>query len=58
VLSWTEELARFARRMDLAAKERELRLAGGASPRARQELARLGWTVEERIGEAASAAPR
>jgi hypothetical protein len=57
-LSWTEGLARFARRADLGAKERELRLTGRASPRARQELVRLGWMVQEQAGGVAAPAPR
>jgi hypothetical protein len=46
-LSWTERINRFASRPDLKAKQRILWLRGEATPRARQELARLGWTVRE-----------
>jgi hypothetical protein len=33
--AWTEHVARFAARPDLAAKDREIWLTGGLSPRAR-----------------------
>lgn len=46
-LSWTERIHRFAGRPDLKAKQRVLWLRGEATPRARQELTKLGWTVKE-----------
>ena len=46
-VAWTEGLARFAQRPDLKAPGREIWLSGRASPRAGQELSRLGWKVQE-----------
>jgi hypothetical protein len=46
-VSWTERLARFARRDDLKAAERSILLTGKMSPRARQEFEALGWKVNE-----------
>jgi hypothetical protein len=46
-LSWTERINRFATRPDMKAKQRILWLRGEATPRARQELTKLGWTVRE-----------
>jgi hypothetical protein len=46
-VAWTREVGDFARRPDLRAKERSVWLRGVASPRARQELTALGWTVNE-----------
>ena len=57
-LSWTERMARFARRADLAVKDRELRLTGQVSPRVRQELSRLGWTVQEQAIDPAATVTR
>ena len=48
-LSWTERMNRFASRPDLKAKQRVLWLRGETTPRARQELTRLGWTVKENV---------
>lgn len=44
-LSWTEEVADFAGRDDLLGRKPVLLLTGDASPRARAELAQLGWGV-------------
>jgi hypothetical protein len=44
---WTERVARFARREDLAAADRSVWLTGRMSPRAKQEFAALGWAVHE-----------
>lgn len=44
-LSWTEEVAEFARRDDLIGQKPVLLLSGDASPLARTELAANGWTV-------------
>ena len=46
-LAWTEKMNRFAGRPDLKAKQRILWLRGEATPLARQELTKLGWTVKE-----------
>jgi hypothetical protein len=49
-ISWTERVAGFATRPDVvAAKNRQLWLTGRLSPRARQELSALGWTVREGV---------
>jgi hypothetical protein len=49
-VSWTERVATFADRPDLArAKARRLWLAGKLSPRTRQELAARTWTIEEGV---------
>jgi len=47
LVSWTERVNRFATRTDLKGKPRIILLRGQATPRAKQELARLGWTVRE-----------
>jgi hypothetical protein len=44
-LSWTEEMAEFAHREDLAGRKPVLLLAGAASDRTRAELTALGWTI-------------
>jgi hypothetical protein len=46
-LSWTEGNNRFASRPDLKARQRVLWLRGPATPRAKEELTRMGWTVRE-----------
>ena len=46
-LAWTEKINRFTCRPDLKAKQRILWLRGEATPLARQELTRLGWTIRE-----------
>ena len=46
-VAWTEKVAGFARREDLAAPTRSLWLTGRMSPRARKEFEALGWTVHE-----------
>ncbi len=49
-VSWTERVAGFAERPDIAgAKARRLWLAGKLSPRARQELTARNWTIEEGV---------
>jgi hypothetical protein len=50
LVSWTERLQRFATRTDLKGRPRIILLRGGITPRAKQELTRLGWTVREKIG--------
>ena len=47
--SWTEGLSRFARRPDLRAGERSIVLTGKASPRAKREVAALGWSIREEV---------
>ncbi len=47
LVSWTERLHHFATRTDLKGKPRIILLRGQATPRAKQELTRLGWTVRE-----------
>jgi len=46
-VSWTEGLHRFATRRDLAAADRSILLRGRATPLAKTQLARLGWTTRE-----------
>jgi hypothetical protein len=48
-LAWTEEVAEFVGDRAWPSGRRELRLAGQASPRAREELARRGWTLRESV---------
>jgi hypothetical protein len=49
-VSWTERIASFAGRSDVAgAKARRLWLAGKVSPRTRQELTARKWTIEEGV---------
>ena len=61
-VSWTERVARFAERPDIAgAKARRLWLAGRLSSRARQELTARKWAVEEGVSfvpPPSAAAPR
>ena len=42
---WDASAAEFAQREELAGKRRMLLVAGTASPRAKQELERAGWTL-------------
>lgn len=44
-ISWTEEVAAFAQRDDLAVRKPLLLLTGDASPQARAEIAAAGWTI-------------
>ena len=46
-VSWTENIANFARRRDFAAGSLDIWLTGRMSPRARQEFERIGWRVHE-----------
>ena len=50
-VSWTDKLARFASRKDLAATSRQVRITGRTTPLARQELEALGWTVAEQVAD-------
>jgi hypothetical protein len=47
LLAWTERINLFATRPDLKAKEKILWLRGEATPEARQQLTKLGWTVRD-----------
>jgi hypothetical protein len=46
LLAWTPTIDHFVRRPDLKAATKVLWLSGQATPRARRELERLGWTVQ------------
>ncbi len=46
--SWTERVARFADREDLAAPKRTILLTGQATPLARRELVSRGWILKEK----------
>ena len=48
-VAWTQRVARFADRPDLAAADRQILVTGRVSPRARQELERRRWTVREGV---------
>lgn len=50
LLSWTKLVDDFARRPDLAGPQRSLLVTGAVTPRARQELASLGWSVSDNLG--------
>jgi hypothetical protein len=52
-VAWTQRVARLAQRDDLKAPERTAWLSGQASPRARKQLERQGWTVFESFSIAA-----
>ncbi len=47
LLAWTERINLFAVRPDLKAKKKILWLRGEATPEARQQLTKLGWTVRD-----------
>jgi hypothetical protein len=53
-VSWTERLARFARRPDLRARERSVVVTGRLTPRTRAELTALGWRIREETGPPAA----
>jgi hypothetical protein len=48
-VAWTERVARFAARPDLAARDRQIWLTGRLSPRTREELTKLKWGVRENV---------
>ena len=50
-VAWTERLARFANRSDLAAKQRTVLLTGRMSARAKKEFEALGWHVAEHASD-------
>jgi len=49
LVPWTKTVDDFARRADLAGPRRSLLLTGALTPRARQELTVLGWSVKENL---------
>lgn len=46
-VAWTARVAEFARRADLKAQERGIWLTGNISPRAHNEMTKLGWGVHD-----------
>jgi len=48
-VSWTERVAGFAERSDLAAPQRSVWIAGRMTPRAKAGFEALGWTVRENV---------
>ena len=48
-VAWTEDMARFAEREDLAAPERGVWISGRTTSRARQNFEALGWAVHEGV---------
>ena len=48
-VSWTELVAYFARRPDLARHQRIIWLTGQFSPAARENFRTLGWTLNEKV---------
>ena len=49
LVPWTKQVDDFARRADLAGPQRSVLVAGAVTPRARQEFAALGWSVNENL---------
>ncbi len=50
-VSWTERVAGFAERPDLAAPQRSVWISGRMTPRAKAGFEALGWTVRERVSD-------
>jgi hypothetical protein len=48
-VAWTERVARFAARPDLASRDRQIWLTGRLSPRAREELTKSRWGLRENV---------
>lgn len=48
-VAWTERMASFAKREDLAAPERGVWISGRTTSRARQRFEALGWAVHEGV---------
>jgi hypothetical protein len=46
-VAWTARVAEFAKRSDLKARERHVWLTGQMSPRARDEMTKLGWGLHD-----------
>ena len=51
-VAWTQRVAGFAQRPDLAAARRSVWLAGRMTPTAKARFEALGWTVRERVSNA------
>jgi len=49
LVSWIPVVDQFARRADLAGPARSVLVSGTVTPRARQELAALGWSVSDQL---------
>jgi hypothetical protein len=49
VLPWTELVNAFATRADLRGAGHSLLVAGTVTPLAKQQLAALGWTVQDKL---------
>jgi len=52
LVSWIPVVDQFARRADLAGPARSVLVSGDVTPRARQELAALGWSVSDKLAAA------
>lgn len=52
LVPWTKQVDDFARRADLAGPQRSVLVTGNVTPLARQQLAALGWTVQENLAAA------
>ena len=50
-VSWTERVAGFADRPDLAAPQRTVWITGRMTPKAKAGFEALGWTVRERVSD-------
>jgi hypothetical protein len=48
-VAWTERVARFATRPDLAGRDRQIWLTGRLSPHTRDELTKLKWGFRENV---------
>jgi hypothetical protein len=48
-VSWTDRVAGFAKRPDLAARNRQILVTGTLSPRAHEQLTRLHWATREKV---------
>jgi hypothetical protein len=46
---WTERVAQFASREDLASRRPEVLIPGRFSPRARSEMEKAGWEIREGV---------
>ncbi|HEX2825929.1 MAG TPA: hypothetical protein VHP37_06255 [Burkholderiales bacterium] len=49
VLPWTDVVYAFANRADLRGKDRQLLVTGTVTPLAKEQLAALGWSVQDRL---------
>ena len=48
-VAWTERVAAFASRDDLLPNKPIVMVAGDLSPKAREEMQKLGWEVKEAV---------